>query len=35
MLDLQDATEVNLAVTLEGVSSGKAGRKDSDGLCVI
>ena len=31
---LQAATEVSLTVTLDGVSSGKAGRKDCDGLCV-
>ena len=32
--DLQAATEVSLTVSLDGASSGKAGRKICDGLCV-
>ena len=33
--DLQAATEVSLTVSLDGASSGKAGRKSCDALCVI
>jgi len=33
--DLQAATEVTLTVSLDSVSSGKAGRKVCDGLCVV
>ena len=33
--DLQAATEVSLTVSLDGASSGKAGRKICDGLCVV
>jgi len=33
--DLQAATEVSLTVSLDGASSGKAGRKICNGLCVV